>query len=163
MMGTPFCQKPFFHSKNTDVWVDAHYLLAHHSLLRRWRPCGGRPVCVGVRLSLCTTVGRYGDYLSSQHLDLDSTDQNNPPRWVPSWAFSNIAAKHKRHARCSPCFVLHLFFPSFLTTTLLSFFLLTHFSHINGTTRVYMVYYIHYKQLEIELAVSRRLFLYGIP
>lgn len=22
MMGTPFCQKPFFHSKNADMWVD---------------------------------------------------------------------------------------------------------------------------------------------
>lgn len=82
-----------FHSKDADTWVDAHYLSAHRSLLRRWRPCA---VCVAARLPLCTTVGRYGEYLSSQHLDLDSTDQNNSPRWLPSCC---IAAKHKPHAR----------------------------------------------------------------
>lgn len=38
-------------------------------------------------VSLCTTVGRYGEYLSSQHLKLDSTDQNNPPAGSPPVLF----------------------------------------------------------------------------
>lgn len=74
------------------------------------RAVGGQ--CVLVCVSLCTTVGRYGEYLSSQHLKLDSTDQNYPPPGSPPVLFPSGAAKHKRHARCIPSFVLHLFFPS---------------------------------------------------
>lgn len=139
---------------------NAHYLLAHHSLLRRWRPCSGRPVRLGMCLSLCTTVGRYGEYLSSQHLKRDSTDQNNSPRWFPSCAFFSHCSQTQASRQVHSLFCVAPLL-SFLTTTL--FFLLTLFSHINGTTRVYMVHYIHYMQLEIELVMSLRLFLDAIP
>lgn len=159
---SPFSQKPFFHSNNTDTLVDLKHSESVASSLAlevvasmQWET----NVCWYLSLSVCTTVGRYGWYLSSQQLKLDSTDHNNSPAGFPSCAFSLALQPNTCITPGAFLILLHLFFPS--NNTFLSSFTL--FSHINRATTVDVVYYIHYMRWEIVLAISLRLFLYDIP